>query len=93
MDRRHLFAIVRIDLFQLHDGTTPERRNTVTVKAVVETQEQAESEVARLKQLNAEKGCLYFWQTTRFLGSTEGPPNKPLQRLRAAKCPSGSTSA
>jgi hypothetical protein len=44
----------------------------VTVKAVVETQETAESEVARLNQLNAAKGCLYFWQTTRFLGSAAG---------------------
>jgi hypothetical protein len=72
MDRRHLFAIVRVDLYQLEDGTNPDWRNTVTVKAVVETQERAESEVTRLNQLNAEKGCLYFWQTTRFLGTAKG---------------------
>lgn len=72
MDRRPCFAIVRIDLFLLREGTTPDWRSIVTVKAVLETQAQAESEVARLNELNGEKGCMYFWQTTRFLGSAAG---------------------
>jgi hypothetical protein len=71
MNRRHIFAIVRIDLFQLEDGAARDWANVVTVKGVVETQDQAASEVARLNEINAEKGCLYFWQAMPMLEPVE----------------------
>jgi hypothetical protein len=53
------FAIVRID----PDVARDEERFTVT--RVVWDQDFTESEVMRLNELNAEKGCRYVWQTTR----------------------------
>ena len=38
----------------------------VTVKEVLWSLELAEAEVARLNQLNADKGCRYVWQATRL---------------------------
>jgi hypothetical protein len=40
--------------------------NSFTVKEIVRTQDIAESEVKRLNEVNADKDCLYFWQTTRL---------------------------
>ena len=59
---RQVFAIVRLDKF-LAEVSPPE--NTITVKEVVLTQEEAESEVHRLNAINRDKGCHYFWHTTR----------------------------
>lgn len=53
------FAIVRID----SDLQSDEDRFTVT--RVVWDQAFAESEVARLNELNRDKGAHYFWQSTR----------------------------
>ena len=53
------FAIVRIDA----DVQNDEDRFTVT--RVVWDQAFAESEVARLNELNSDKGARYFWQATR----------------------------
>lgn len=64
-----LFAIVRVDLFLLEDGqlrADQDWKSLVTVKAVVDNVERAIAEVARLNTLNAGKGCLYFWQSTRM---------------------------
>jgi hypothetical protein len=61
-DARQAYAIVRIDLFQSDEA---EWRNKVTVKEIVWSQEVAEAETRRLNELNEDKGCLYFWQTTR----------------------------
>ena len=38
----------------------------VTVKQIVMTAEEARDEVIRLNQLNASKGCKYFWQATHL---------------------------
>ena len=38
----------------------------VTVKEVVTSDEEAEREVKRLNQLNANKYCWYFWTGTRY---------------------------
>jgi hypothetical protein len=54
------FAIIRIDLDVRDD------EDRVTVKRVVRSQQLAESEVARLNGVNADKGCRYFWQYTRI---------------------------
>jgi hypothetical protein len=59
MEKEPAFAIVRIDL----DVEDDESRFTVT--GVVWDQDFAESEVARLNDLNSDKGARYFWQATR----------------------------
>ena len=38
----------------------------VTVKQIVMTAQEARDEVIRLNQLNASKGCRYFWQATHL---------------------------
>ena len=53
------FAIIRIDA----DVKGDEHRFTVT--RIVWDQALADSEVARLNELNAAKGAHYFWQATR----------------------------
>ena len=59
----HVFAIVRVDTF--HDPATPVQ-DTVTVKKIVWDKEVAEREVARLNELNATKGAIYFYEITRL---------------------------
>lgn len=67
----HVFAIVRFDRFL-------EQENSFTVKEIVRTQEDAESEVKRLNEVNADKDCTYFWQTTRlFPPGTSAGNRKP----------------
>jgi hypothetical protein len=58
--REHVYAIVRFDRFQ------EVSEQSFTVKEVVGTQAIAESEVRRLNEINADKECTYFWQTTRL---------------------------
>jgi hypothetical protein len=52
--KEHVYAIVRIDGF--HDLSVP-LEETITVKEIVLSIEQAEAEVARLNKLNGSKGC------------------------------------
>jgi hypothetical protein len=47
--------------------------NRVTVKKIVWSEEEALAEVARLNQLNAEKGCEYFYQVTRLAKQDTAP--------------------
>ena len=63
----HLYAVVRVDLESLGTGK-PDAG--ITVKEVVWSQAKAEAEVERLQEINKNKGCIYFWQTTRM--RTEG---------------------
>lgn len=69
-----VFAIIRIDAFQLEGRKSlvdaEMWRNLVTVKGIVGTQVEAESEVQRLNAVNHDKGCMYFWQCTRLLDQT-----------------------
>lgn len=67
-EREQVYAVVRIDEF-LGDETPMERN--VTVKEIVRDLAIAEAEVARLNQLNADKNCRYFWQTTRLFEAGE----------------------
>jgi hypothetical protein len=57
------FAIVRLDHF-LFRGEL--RRECVTVKKVVMTQEEAEREVERLNKIGG-GWSVYFWQYTRLV--------------------------
>src|SRR5919204_6515338 len=59
MEKVSAFAIVRIDA----DLENDEDRFTVT--RIVWDQAFAETEVARLNELNSDKGARYFWQATR----------------------------
>jgi hypothetical protein len=66
-----VFAVIRLDHsfadLSQSAGATPQAAVIVTVKEIVTTREAAEAEVERLNKLNAEKGCRYFWQQTRFV--------------------------
>lgn len=60
----HAFAVVRLDDFQRAVDLETEPEVAITVKKIVWTQEDAESEVARLNKLNKGK-AVYFWTITR----------------------------
>ena len=59
-----VYAVVRIDNYP-----TDELENNITIKEIVWSLEEAEAEVARLNELNASKGCRYFWQSTRLIAA------------------------
>lgn len=62
----HAFAIVRVDGYYRDIRDVMEQPEVfITVKKVVWSKEVAESEVARLNQLNADKESVYFSTTTR----------------------------
>lgn len=60
-EQDQVYAVVRLDL------DAGEREHEVTVKEVVWSLELAQAEVARLNELNAEKGSRYFWRATRLV--------------------------
>lgn len=66
----HVYAIVRFDR-DVHSW-----ENSFSVKEIVRTQDIAESEVKRLNEVNADKDCLYFWQTTRLFPSGTAAGNR-----------------
>jgi hypothetical protein len=69
---KSVFATVRVDLFQLRGGEVPDDpRVFVTVKEVVESEEQAAAEVTRLTRLNAGKDVVYFYEQGRVLPPEE----------------------
>lgn len=57
----HVFAIVRWDKY-----LPVEVPKQITVKSIVWTQNDAESEVHRLNMLDPSGQSLYFWQMTRL---------------------------
>ena len=59
----HVFAIIRVDMF-CDLESDPEQ--SITVKKIVSTQQEAETEVARLNRLVGNKRSKYFWQVTRL---------------------------
>jgi hypothetical protein len=59
----HVYPIVRVDT--PFDQTYP--TNTVAVAKVLTSQADAEVEVARLNELNANKSCVYFYCTSRLI--------------------------
>jgi len=70
-NQKHAFAVVRVDKDMPENSAL---ENKIAIKEIVPTQEIAESEVKRLNQLNKDKRCIYFWQTTRIVGV--GPEQK-----------------
>ncbi len=65
----HLYAILRYET-DAGDETPIDLR--ITVKKVVGDPDFAEKEVKRLNDLNQEKGSYYFYQITRFEGTSVG---------------------
>jgi hypothetical protein len=62
-NQKQVYAILRYDEFQ--DPSAP-IENRVTVTRVVHDEATARAEVQRLNDLNAGKGCRYYWQVTRL---------------------------
>jgi hypothetical protein len=62
-----VFAIVRVDLFQLRGEVPDDPRVFVAVKEVVESEEQAAAEVDRLTRVNAGNDVVYFYEQGRVL--------------------------
>lgn len=62
-----VYAIVRID-----ENLSETLEHCITIKEIVWSIEEAESEVARLNELNRSKGCRYFWQHTRLIDAEAG---------------------
>ena len=60
---RHVYAVLRIDL-----PVNPENpENSIAVVKVFSSKFSAEKEVARLNNINSEKGCRYVLNTTRLV--------------------------
>jgi len=55
------FAVVRVDAGQSNEI------DRISVKEIVWTLHHAEEEVARLNDLNAAKGAVYFWTPARVV--------------------------
>jgi hypothetical protein len=60
IERLPVFAVVRFD------GDASDPFVGFSVKEILPTQEEAETEVSWLNKLNGSKGATYFWQTSRF---------------------------
>ena len=54
-----VYAVIRVDDYAILE-------DSVTVKEVLPTMDQAAEEVERLNRLNKDKQAHYFWQTTRY---------------------------
>jgi hypothetical protein len=67
---KHVYPIVRIDMpFNKTDPT-----NTVMVVTVLTSQTDAEKEVSRLNQINADNSCVYFYCTSRLIEQNADAP-------------------
>jgi hypothetical protein len=64
---RHVYPILRID--KPFDEAYP--TNTLSVVKVLTSQTAAETEVSRLNTINANKSCVYFYDTSRLVGSDD----------------------
>ena len=56
-----LFAVVR------QDPGPGDLTDRITAKEIVWSLDHAEQEIARPNEINADKGCLYFWTPTRVI--------------------------
>ena len=60
---KHVYPVVRIDT--PFDQKYP--TNTFSVVKVLMSQAEAETEVSRLNQVNADKSCVYLYCTSRLI--------------------------
>lgn len=63
-DFSHVYAIVKVDLFDKINDNNMDFATHITIVEIVMSLEEAESEVARLNDLNKDKMTFCFWQTT-----------------------------
>ena len=63
----HVYAVIRHDPY-----VTSDIRGAITVVAVVPTAEEAQQEVQRLSDLNADKQSEYFWKSVRYYPDGRG---------------------
>jgi hypothetical protein len=63
----HVYPIVRVDT--PIDQSDPTQK--ITVVKVLISQSEAEAEVSRLSQVNANKSCLYFYCTSRLIAQNQ----------------------
>jgi hypothetical protein len=71
---KHVYPIARIDIpfNQNHPSST------FAVVKVLRSQAEAEAEVSRLNQVNADKSCVYLYCTSRLIESDDsGVPENP----------------
>jgi hypothetical protein len=61
----HVYAVVRFDL----DVSRSNVEHSATVVKILPSRDLAEQEVARLREINKGKKCIYDVQTTRFIGT------------------------
>ena len=59
----HVYAIVRFD-------SDMSLENCATVVMILPTPDQAETQAARLREVNKGKKCIYSVQTARFVGAS-----------------------
>jgi hypothetical protein len=60
---RHVYPTIRVD--KPFNETNP--TNTLSVVKVLTSQAVAETEVSRLNAINANKGCVYFYDASRLV--------------------------
>jgi hypothetical protein len=58
-EKVEVYAVVRIDEYAKGD-------DGVRIKEILPTLDEEIQEVERLNELNRDKQCHYFWQTTRY---------------------------
>jgi hypothetical protein len=63
----HVYPIVRVDT--PIDQSDPTQK--ITVVKVLTSQSEAEAEMSRLSQVNADKSCLYFYCTSRLIAQNQ----------------------
>jgi len=73
-NRDEVYAVLRYDGFHRPDAS-PEV--TITVKEIVQTQELAEAEVARLNALVNDSDVRYWWQCTRLFPEGKSAGTNP----------------
>ncbi len=71
-EKLQVYAVLRIDEFDSVE-------DSVAVTAILPTLEEAISEVARLNELNKDKGAYYFWRTTRYFPNGKGIEHDSLE--------------
>lgn len=69
-NHEHVFVVLRAET-----GDADSIAERVTATRAFFTKEEAEKEVARLTEINADKGCEYFWTVARL------PKEVPVQEL------------
>ena len=63
-EKIEVYAVIRVDEYLSGDAS-------ITVKEIVPKLDLAIVEVERLNNLNGDKDCHYFWQTTRYFPTME----------------------